>query len=119
MRMENTINSTLPIGQYIFWGTIAAVLIATIVYRGGISFFFGNLLMMTYRIIVYFIWYVIFFEEGHSLLGRIVTGLFFIYPLYGVTRGLFEDGIFFKDGDSSSGQYRDIDDQGAVDIDEY
>ena len=36
---ENAINSTLPIGQYIFWGTITAVLIATIVYRGGFILF--------------------------------------------------------------------------------
>ena len=68
---------SLPIGQYIFWGTLGFILVSTIVLNEGFSFFLFNTLWFAYRIIVIFIWWVIFFEEGHTLISRVVGGLFF------------------------------------------
>ena len=112
-------DSSLPIGQYIFWGTLGFILVSTIVLNEGFSFFLFNTLWFAYRIIVIFIWWVIFFEEGHTLISRVVGGLFFAYPLYSIIVNIFEDGIFIRGSNKSSGTYNDIEDQGAVDVDDF
>jgi len=109
----------LPIGQYIFWGTLGFILVSTIVLNEGPSFFFGNTLWFTYRIIVIFVWWGILFESGHTLMSRVVVGLFFAYPLYGITKNIFEEGLFIRGSDKSSGAYHDIEDQGAADVDDF
>ena len=106
------------IGLYLFYGIPAFVLIYTIALKQGFSFFMANTLWIGYRVMIVFLWWIILFEEGHELSSRILFGLFFAYPLYSTITTTITDGIFLG-GAKSSGKYNDIEDQGAVDVDDF
>ena len=78
----------------------------------------ANTLWIGYRVMILFFWWIILFEEGHELSSRILFGLFFAYPLYGTITKTITDGIFLG-GTKVSGKYNDIEDQGAVDVDDF
>ena len=106
------------VGLYVFYGIPAFILICTIVLKQSFSFFMANTLWLGYRIMIVFIWWIILFEEGHNLSSRILFGLFFAYPLFGTVTKTITEGIFIG-GDTSSGKYNDIEDQGAIDVDDF
>ena len=107
------------IGQFIFWGTLGFLILMTFIKREGFGWFLGHSLIFIWYAIIIVIWYELF-TGGRSWGENLFIILFFAYPTYKTIVEIIDKGIFpLGSSKNNSSTYDDIENQGAVDVDDF
>ena len=106
-------------GQFIIWGTLGFLILMTFLKKEGFGWFLGHLLMFIWYGVIIVVWYEVF-TGGRSWGENLIPILFFAFPTYKTIETIIENGIFALGSTKNKlNTYDDIENQGAVDVDDF